>query len=86
MKLVDSALDYRRFASAQITAAPNPLVGRLLARLSGSDRNLQGSSFRINTGSNHKSAQRELAGSNLKQIGIRVFAKGAGKKAEANEH
>ena len=86
MKLVDSALDYGRFASAQITAASNPLVGRLFPRLSGRDRDLQGSSFGINTRSNHESAQGKLAGSNLQQIGIGMFAKCGGQKAEANEH
>jgi hypothetical protein len=86
MKLVDFALNYRRFTSAQITAAANPLVGRLFPWLSGRDCDLQDSSFGINAGSNNESAQGELAGSNLQQIGIGVFTKGGGQKAEANEH
>jgi hypothetical protein len=58
MKLVDFALDYRSFGSAQVTTAPNPLAGRsrFFPRLPRRDRDLHRPGFGVDACGNDESA------------------------------
>jgi hypothetical protein len=59
MKLVNFALNYRGFGSAQVTAAANPLVGgrRLLPGRPRGDLHLHHSRFDVEAGGDDESTQ-----------------------------
>jgi hypothetical protein len=88
MKLVDLALNHWSLGTAQVTTAANTLIrgSRLLPQISRWGTGLRNSSLCINSRGHDQSAQRELAGSNLQQIRIGMFAQGDSQEAESNEH